>query len=64
MCFGSYVTCLYNREDDQTRADEMCGTHRALNAENKLMKIIITKGEDKTLLAINTQRIALKSRIK
>jgi len=54
MCLGSYVTCLYSRGDDQMRADEMCGTHKAHNAENKLMKIIITKHEDKTLLAIDT----------
>jgi hypothetical protein len=51
---GSYLTCLYSRGEDQMKAVEMGGAHRAHYAENKLMKIILTKREDKTQLAIKT----------
>ena len=54
MCLGSYLTCLYSRGDDQMRAGVMGGTQKAHYAENKLKKIILTKREDKTVLAIKT----------
>jgi len=54
-CLGSYFTCcLYRRGDDQSRGDEMGGTHGVHYEENKLMKITIKKPEDKTPLAIKT----------